>query len=343
MKCAVIDLDDEPVCVPGLLQLGGKRVVGSEVVKLQVKYVEHNGWWLIFFILGKDRFFVGSVIQPCIMLRSSFLVYLVCMLCFTSCFTFRMEEGRMLRKLSKAGVEATSVMVIKGDDRIHYTVTGSDTMPTLLILHGSPGGSREYLPYLRSAALLEKFRVVAVDRPGFGLSNFGTSFPLQEQSRLLGSVLYALRNGKPLFVAGHSLGGPVAAILAADYRELVDGLVIMSGALDPALEKKETWRPLLNREPLRSLLPGAFPQSNIELWYLKNDLKLLSEKLDNIRARVYILHGTTDKMVPPENVAYMQQHFVNAESIQVTMMPRTGHLLHLTRVKKVTEFLLSVE
>lgn len=268
---------------------------------------------------------------------------MVSMLCFSSCFTFRMEEGKMLRKLNRAGVDARSVMLTYGNDRIHYTVTGSDTMPTLVILHGSPGGSREYLPYLRSAALLEKFRVVAVDRPGFGLSNFGTSYPLEEQSRLLGPVLYALRNRKPLFVAGHSLGGPVVAILAADYPELVDGLVIMSGALDPALEKKESWRPLLNREPLRSLLPGAFPQSNIELWYLKNDLKLLAQKLDRIRARVYILHGATDKMVPPENVAYMRQHFVHAQSIQVTMLPRTGHLLHLTRVKKVTEFLLGLE
>ncbi|MGV3766258.1 MAG: alpha/beta fold hydrolase [Chitinophagaceae bacterium] len=278
------------------------------------------------------------------MLRPLLWVYICCVFCFSSCFTFRMEERKMLRKLNRAGVEAGSVMVTFGtDDRIHYTTTGADTLPTLVILHGSPGGSREYLPYLRSPALRKKFRVVAVDRPGFGLSNFGTSYPLQEQSHLLGPVLYALHNGKPLFVAGHSLGGPVAAILAADYPELVDGLVIMSGALDPALEKKEPWRPLLNREPLRSLLPGAFPQSNIELWYLKNDLKSLSEKLNRIRARVYILHGATDKMVPPENVAYMKKYFVNAQSIQVTMMPATGHLLHLTRVKKVTEFLLAVE
>ena len=47
-------------------------------------------------------------------------------------------------------------------------------------------------------------------------------------------------NGRPVYLAGHSLGGPLVAKMAALYPEKVDGLVILAGSFDPTLEKENT-------------------------------------------------------------------------------------------------------
>ena len=72
-----------------------------------------------------------------------------------------------------------------------------------------------------------------------------------------------------MFLAGHSLGGPMIVKLAADDPTLFKTIIIIAGALDVSQEKKETWRHVMNVKPLYWLLPGAFGPSNTELLYLK--------------------------------------------------------------------------
>ena len=53
--------------------------------------------------------------------------------------------------------------------------------------------------------------------------------------------------------------------LAADNPNEVDGLVILSGAIDVSLEKPENWRKLLKAFPIRYMVPGALRPANDEL------------------------------------------------------------------------------
>ncbi|MFD2937695.1 alpha/beta fold hydrolase [Spirosoma flavum] len=76
--------------------------------------------------------------------------------------------------------------------------------------------------------LLERYRMVSLDRPGFGYSDFGQSTGIQQQSDLLGSVLHKLNNGKPVYLIGHSLGGPMIMKLAADNPDLPVGRLPLS-------------------------------------------------------------------------------------------------------------------
>jgi pimeloyl-ACP methyl ester carboxylesterase len=78
-------------------------------------------------------------------------------------------------------------------------------LPTLFFVHGSPGSWDAYKQFLEDSDLLKKFRIVSIDRPGFGYSQFGDAMNLENQSRIIYPLIDFISNCKPLFVIGLSL------------------------------------------------------------------------------------------------------------------------------------------
>lgn len=81
--------------------------------------------------------------------------------------------------------------------------------PVLLLVHGSPGDSRSWgrvVPHLR-----DRFRVLAVDLPGYGISDGVPDEPVG-RAALMGAAVVRLAEsvGGPVRLAGHSYGGVVA-------------------------------------------------------------------------------------------------------------------------------------
>jgi alpha-beta hydrolase superfamily lysophospholipase len=104
--------------------------------------------------------------------------------------------------------------------------------------------------------------MISIDRPGFGYSNYGDALHLQQGCDIISSFLDSIKTDKALYLVGHSLGGSIVPILAADNADKVTAIVILAGALDPALEPKEPWVQLFTKKPWRHLVPGAFRQAN---------------------------------------------------------------------------------
>ena len=226
---------------------------------------------------------------------------------------------------------------------IHYAVSGPDSLPSLVFIHGSPGSWFHYMKFMWDEDLRKKFRIISFDRPGFGYSNFGEAMHLQDQCKLLLPVLQKLKTDKPMFLCGHSYGGPTVAKLAADAPGLFKTVVITAGALDPAMEKKETWRRVMDKKPLFWFLPGAFQPSNTELLYLKEDLKPLAKDLDKITADVLFIHGDKDTWVPIENVAYGKKMMVHAASISVDTLKGADHQVPWKNREEFKNILLKLE
>jgi hypothetical protein len=62
--------------------------------------------------------------------------------------------------------------------------------------------------------------------------------------------------------------------MAAEYPDLVDGLIIVAGSVDPELEPDETWfRAPLSTPFLSWILPRSFRVSNEEIYQLKPELE----------------------------------------------------------------------
>ena len=220
------------------------------------------------------------------------IALIVWLLLAQSCFTFKITDKAALKKFNIAGLSLKLNSIKAGDRTLHFAQTGNDTLPTIIFVHGTPGSWIAFEEYLKDTALLKKFRLISIDRPGFGNSNFGDALNLSSQSLVISPLFKHIQNNQPVYLVGHSLGGPMICRLAIDNPGAVNGLVILAGSQDPAAEKPEIWRPIIFKTPLNYFVPGSWQPSNEELWYLKKDLVNLKTGLFKITCPVYILHGT---------------------------------------------------
>jgi pimeloyl-ACP methyl ester carboxylesterase len=258
------------------------------------------------------------------------------------CMTFRKPDSEMKEIFSKNGVELETQTLRFQKSNIHYAKTGSDSLPTLVFIHGTPGSWDAFSGYMQDKQLMQHYRMVSIDRPGFGYSDFGKALHLSDQSVLLNETVRTLQNGQPFYLVGHSLGGPMIILMAAEKPAYYNGLVMISGSVDALLEKPERWRPILFKTPLNFLVPGAFRPSNEELWYLKKDLVDLQKKFTEIRKPVYFIHGSKDTWVPPANVSYAKKLLVNAPLVDVLMIPDGNHFIPWTKYDEIKNVLLNL-
>jgi len=254
----------------------------------------------------------------------------------------RWSDKKAYRVFRSKDVPLTIYDTVISGRHLHYAVCGSDSLPTLVFIHGSPGSWMNYMKYMWDSSMRKKFRMVAIDRPGFGYSDFGKGIHLQEQCSIIMPVLQKLKTAQPMFLVGHSMGGPVSAKLAADDPALFHTVIIVAGAIDVGQEKEETWRKIMAVRPLYWCLPGAFGPSNTELLYLKKDLVPLQNDLKNITCKVLFVHGDKDTWVPIKNIAYGQKMMINASSISADTLFGADHHIPWKRMDELKQILLNL-
>lgn len=262
-------------------------------------------------------------------------ILLIWVLIAPGCMTFRISDDRAMKNFAKKGLDLTPAYITVNGHQLHYVSVGNEDLPTLVLIHGSPSAWNAFQQYMEDPALLFHYRVVAVDRPGFGYSDFGQALTLEEQSMLLLAVVKHIDNGKGIYLAGHSLGGPVVLKMAADAPDVFKGVMLISGSVDPALEPRETWRFVMDKFPLRYLLPGSFRPSNTELVYFKDDVKKLAGDFPKVTTSVYLVHGNKDSWVPPGNVTFAKQHLIHAKDIHEHMIPGGTHFIPFTHRREI--------
>ena len=260
-----------------------------------------------------------------------------------SCMTMRYSNKETKKFFAVSKTEFQDKTIAFEGYKIHYVATGNTENPTLFFVHGSPGSWNAFKEYLQDSLLLKKYRMVAIDRPGFGYSDFGDAQNLKVQSQRISEFIKKIDNKKPLILVGHSVGGPVVAQLAVDNPSWFKRLVILAGSLDPKAENPEKWRTVIKASPLRYLIPGALRPSNDELWWLKQDLVDLEPELKKITCDVTIIHGIKDALVPYSNVAFMQKKFVNAKSLDTITIEKANHFIPWSHYEIVRNALLNIQ
>ena len=280
-------------------------------------------------------------------MKRSFLIFgmiLLLWLVFAqSCMKMRISDAKAKQQFLQQGVALYTAVKKINDFPLHYAQTGSDTLPTLIFVHGTPGSWDAFAAYLRNKELLQHYRIISIDRPGFGYSDFGHAMNLTAQTNIIIAWMDSVNNHKPFIIIGHSMGGPLIVKLAAARPSYTKALVILAGSMDPAAEKPEKWRPVLFKTPLNYLVPGALRPSNEELWYLKKDLVAMKPDYEKITCPVYILHGTKDILVPYSNVAYTQRMLTKTDSVFVTTFEKENHFIVWTKEKEIVELLMKMK
>lgn len=117
--------------------------------------------------------------------------------------------------------------------RLHYIEQGEG--PVLLLLHGTVVTADDFRANGLMEQLSRSFRVIAIDRPGFGYSDRprGTSWTPEAQARLMHLALRHLGADEYLVLA-HSWGTLVAVHMALQAPDKVRGLLLLSGYYYPS-------------------------------------------------------------------------------------------------------------
>lgn len=244
-----------------------------------------------------------------------------------SCMTMRTSPEKTRDYFAKANIAYTDSIALINNEPVHYIATGDNKNPLLVFVHGSPGSWDAFKKYLTDSLLLKKYRMISVDRPGYGYSNYGEASGIEHQCRQITDLIRSLKPELPVVLAGHSLGGPIIVKMAADNPDMFKDIIVLSGSVDADAEGAEKWRYVIKHKPLRYFIPGAMRTSNDEIWMFKQGITTLQPVLKNITCDVVIIHGTKDPLVPYSNVAYMQNEFINAKSVIVIPIKDANHFI----------------
>ena len=161
-----------------------------------------------------------------------------------------------------------------GERTIHYVEVGPQNSSPVLFLHGTPGSWSAFGSYLSDTHLASSLKMVAVDRPGFGLSDYGKLLTsLAEQAQVLKPLVDRLTRECGIVLVGHSLGAPLAVRMAMDYPEKVAALVLVAPSLDPELEKPRWYNNLSEYKLISWMLPAELELANLEVMALPEELK----------------------------------------------------------------------
>jgi 4,5:9,10-diseco-3-hydroxy-5,9,17-trioxoandrosta-1(10),2-diene-4-oate hydrolase len=113
--------------------------------------------------------------------------------------------------------------------RLHYHEAGTEHEKTVVLLHGGGPGASAWSNFGRNLPVFAKsFRTIAVDQPGFGLSDKPTEHPqyFTHSADAVVGLMDALGIERAHFV-GNSLGGSTAVRLALNHPRRAGRLVLM--------------------------------------------------------------------------------------------------------------------
>ncbi len=131
-------------------------------------------------------------------------------------------RANIAREAMAAHLEKHSVQA--GDTHWAYYEGGAG--PTIALLHGFADSKEVWLQVAKE--LTPHFHLVIPDLPGWGESsrNMGASYTIDAQAARLQDFVQTLGLGRFL-LAGHSLGGAIAGVYAAEHPEHVGELALL--------------------------------------------------------------------------------------------------------------------
>ncbi len=255
-----------------------------------------------------------------------FVLFIVLTQVVSGCVSFTMSDAKVEKYFEAEENKPTSEFYEVDGYTMHYMYQDMSKEASLVFIHGTPGSWDAFISYFNSDTLTERANIASPDRPGFGKSSYGKPIrSLEEQSNLLKPMIEAIP--APRILIGHSLGGPIVARMAMDYPELVDGIIMLAPALDPALEPNEDWFRIPMRWPvIGAIAPKIFRISNEELVFLDEELELMLPLWKEIEIPSLVIQGAKDNLVHPGNAAFADSMLINAPK-EIIFLEEGNHFL----------------
>lgn len=214
--------------------------------------------------------------------------------------------------------------------------------PTIIFVHGAPSSLSFFNEFFKDTSLLKRAQLVSVDRPGYGYSDFGQVEPsILRQAELLQPLIDRYKSSPDLIIVGSSYGGSVSARLAMNNPGVIDQVVFVSSALGPGLERTYGISYLVDKDPLRAIVPPLLRLANDEKLAHRQALEAILPDWSRITAGITMLHGLRDELVYPTNVAFAKKQLRNAHFKQF-ILPESRHDIVVNKREYIASILLSI-
>lgn len=261
---------------------------------------------------------------------------------------------------------------------IYYEDKGDSNAPAVILVHGL-FGSTETWRYNADAIANAGYRVIAFDRPGFGLSDKPDWFDyrVSNQADLTAELMDALNIDTAIMV-GHSAGANVMGHFAIRHPEQITKLVLVDAALltggpppfvGALLRFPPIWRwgrvilqQVFTREQLENSLASFYvnssfltsadydaywrafqtPNWDIGLLGLTRDSAgntLSREAIATIQADTVLIWGDQDSITPVEDAEALASLIPNS---LLLIIPNTGHQPFEEAPDEFNQILLSI-
>ena len=273
------------------------------------------------------------------------LLFASCVLLFTRCFVLNdyiKTDAELDEHYSNSSVKPVYKKSELNDRNQHYAVLSkSDTLPLLVMVHGAPGAWYGYLNLTDDSLLQEHFKIVAVDRLGYGKSGYGKEeLSIETQAKAIKKIIDKENtSNKKVYLLGRSYGAPITAWLAINYPEQFEKLIMVSPVIDPDKEKFYWFSELGNSSLAQWILPDLLNVATKEKFSHQREMKMMLPKWEKLCTPTYVLVGEDDNVADTANYSFAKKHITNCKAVFMKLK-HTGHQITKQQPELIKELLL---
>ena len=219
----------------------------------------------------------------------------------------------------------------------------SSEKPLLVLVHGSPGDHHAWDKYLKDSILCKKYRILALDRPGYGQSTKESvlAFPdLDFQAKVVRRFALKYGNQQPIVLLGHSVGGPIVANYAMNFPNEISKLILLAPAISAKDEQPRWYNRLAEKPWIQKKVGKEMMISQAEMMSLPEQLEAMQPFLKQITCETWLLHGRMDMIAPYPNALYVKENLTNA-NLHFKRFLFQNHFIPWTKFKEVKKILLN--
>ena len=142
----------------------------------------------------------------------------------------RLVRGEFARQRRAAGLARGTVDAAGHRWVYAHRAAEAPDAPVVVMVHGFTGSKENWYPLAR--ALGGRYRLLIPDLPGWGESERkpGATYGFVEQAANVAAFIDALSPQRPVVLLGHSMGGGIAALVAARWPERVARVGLFNAA-----------------------------------------------------------------------------------------------------------------
>ncbi len=254
---------------------------------------------------------------------------------------FRKSDSQVKARFNKSGTPHEIIYSNIFDRKIRYIKSGENSENLVVFVHGAPGSSQDNYHFLEDSVLRNKTSMIAIDRPGYGYSEFGRSEKsIKRQADIIYELIKNLDSDyENIVFVGHSFGGPIAGILGAENDSIIDKIIMLAPMNDPDLEIIFWISYLAKWPPFRWVTPTAWRVASDEKFSHVKALMEIKGLWKEINTDITHVHGTNDILVPYENVYFSEKH-IPAEHLEIIRLEGANHFLPWSHTELVKDLIL---